>query len=75
MTENGKQKYATFVDYKSYSKVFDKRYVPYGFYLQLPLYAYMASRLKEFEEYQTLGLFIAPILPITLSTDMNVAMK
>ncbi len=66
LTENGKQKYATFVDYKSYSKVFDKRYVPYGFYLQLPLYAYMASRLKEFEEYQTLGLFIAPILPITL---------
>lgn len=66
LTENTKAKYATFVDYKTYAKRFQKKHVPYGFSLQLPLYAYLAKNLTEFSEYQTLGLFIAPILPSAL---------
>ena len=60
------QKYATFIDYKTYSKKFNRNALDYGFSLQLPIYAYMASKLPEFADAKTLGLFIAPILPSDL---------
>ena len=63
LTEGPSGEYATFVDYKTYSKKFAIKTIDYGFSLQLPLYAFLASKLDEFDGKRIEGLFISPILP------------
>lgn len=69
LTKSENQEYATFIDYKTYSKSFKRETMSLGFSLQLPIYAYMASELPKFAGKTPLGLFIGPILPKELWGD------
>ena len=63
LTKTEEKEYATFIDYKTYSKSFRRDTMELGFSLQLPIYAYLASKLPEFSGKTPLGLFIGPIMP------------
>lgn len=54
-------KYYSIIDYKSGTASFKEEDVKYGFSLQLPTYAYIASQLKEFEDKNILALGIQPL--------------
>jgi hypothetical protein len=59
--EKGKP-YLAVVDYKSGSESFDEDVIPYGWSLQLPIYAWMLDHHPEFKGKGLLGVFIQHII-------------
>lgn len=64
--DQGKE-YLSVVDYKSGAESFDEQLIPYGWSLQLPIYALMLQEHPSFQGKEILGLFIQHII----ETSMN----
>ncbi len=56
------QRYLAVVDYKSGSESFDETLIPYGWSLQLPMYAWMLNQHPDFKDKPVLGVFIQHIV-------------
>ena len=54
--------YIAVMDYKSGSESFDEKVTPYGWSLQLPIYALMLQYHPELKDKQLLGVFIQHII-------------
>jgi hypothetical protein len=54
--------YVAVVDYKSGEESFDERMLPYGWSLQLPIYAWMLAHHPDYRDKPILGVFIQHIL-------------
>jgi ATP-dependent helicase/DNAse subunit B len=50
--------YIALMDYKSGSEAFDEKLIPYGWSLQLPIYALMLQYHPELKDKQLIGVFI-----------------
>ncbi len=60
------QEYLAVVDYKSGGESFEEKLLPYGWSLQLPIYALMLENHPEFKGKEILGLFIQHIIESSL---------
>ena len=60
------QEYLAVVDYKSGAESFEEKLLPYGWSLQLPIYALMLENHPEFKGKEILGLFIQHIIEASL---------
>ena len=56
-------RYVSIIDFKTKGKNYDEGLLNLGLNLQLPLYAYFASREKDFKDDSLLGVYYAPIVP------------
>lgn len=56
------QAYLAVVDYKSGQETFDEQLLPYGWSLQLPIYAWMLAHHPSYQDKPVLGIFIQHIL-------------
>ena len=56
------QAYLAVVDYKSGQETFDEQLLPYGWSLQLPIYAWMLAHHPSYQDKPILGVFIQHIL-------------
>ena len=70
------REYLTVVDYKSGAESFDEQLLPFGWSLQLPIYALMLQEHPSFKGKEILGLFIQHIIetsmdPKTIEIDGN----
>lgn len=77
--EQGRE-FITVVDYKSGAESFDEQLLPFGWSLQLPIYALMLQEHPSFQGKEVLGLFIQHIIetsmnPKTIEIDGNVYPK
>ena len=61
------REYLSVVDYKSGAESFDEQLIPFGWSLQLPIYALMLQEHPSFQGKEMLGLFIQHII----ETSMN----
>jgi ATP-dependent helicase/nuclease subunit B len=61
------QEYLTVVDYKSGAETFDEQLLPFGWSLQLPIYALMLQEHPSFQGKEVLGLFIQHIIETSLN--------
>ncbi len=61
MFEHRKQKYALVLDYKTGQIRNNVKHQKYGLDLQLPIYAMLLNKSKEFHEYKLAGLFMQSI--------------
>ena len=50
------------LDYKTGSQDFVKKYVKFGYNLQLPIYLLLLSKSEEFKNYLPLGAYISPLI-------------
>ena len=64
--EQGRE-YLTVVDYKSGAESFDEQLLPFGWSLQLPIYALMLQEHPSFQGKEILGLFIQHIIETSLN--------
>jgi ATP-dependent helicase/DNAse subunit B len=60
------REYLTVVDYKSGGESFDEQLVPFGWSLQLPIYALMLQEHPTFKRKEILGLFIQHIIETSM---------
>ena len=63
--EQGRE-YLTVVDYKSGAESFDEQLLPFGWSLQLPIYALMLQEHPSFKGKEILGLFIQHIIETSM---------
>jgi ATP-dependent helicase/DNAse subunit B len=59
--------YVAVIDYKSGAEIFDEQLIPYGWSLQLPIYALMLKHHADYQDQSVLGLFIQHIVETSLS--------
>jgi hypothetical protein len=59
--------YVAVVDYKSGSESFNEALLPYGWSLQLPIYAWMLKQHPKFKDHNILGVFIQHIIEKSFS--------
>ena len=64
--EQGRE-YLAVVDYKSGAETFDEQLLPFGWSLQLPIYALMLQEHPSFQGKEILGLFIQHIIETSLN--------
>jgi ATP-dependent helicase/DNAse subunit B len=60
------REYLTVVDYKSGAESFDEQLLPFGWSLQLPIYALMLQEHPSFKGKEILGLFIQHIIETSM---------
>jgi ATP-dependent helicase/nuclease subunit B len=62
--------YVAVIDYKSGAESFDEQLIPYGWSLQLPIYALMLKHHADYQDQSVLGLFIQHIIETSLSAKL-----
>ncbi|MFA6854825.1 MAG: PD-(D/E)XK nuclease family protein [Bacilli bacterium] len=61
------------IDYKTGKARYHEAYLPYGLSLQLPIYALLLKKSKEFTTGQVIGLYIHPVLNSKISREAGLS--